>query len=795
MADIDTTNEIKNTAQLNKLLEEKDNLLKQITVKYADISVEQKLQIDDIQKRIDLEMSAQKQRIEQINLLTTETELLKKQIENEKDKNIQKSLLQEQIKKEIELEKLIFKEHVARGDLTEGELENHKEYLKSLDQQLEKEKKSVDLKEKAKVAWSGITSLANQFTGNLTTNLFSLMSWQGVLGNIGNMFKEVVETNEKLVKTTGQVGLMTADMATQMAQFGVGYADMGEAFANLYTEMTSFSNINKETQKDITRNAAVMNNLGVSTSTTAKNYDLLNKSLKFNASELTGINDKIAKSAIGAGIAPAKMATDFNAIMPRLAASGKQSVDIFIQLEKQSKALGIEISSLVGIVGDGFDTFEGAAEKAGRLNAILGGDYLNSVEMLNATEEERVQILRKSFEETGKSFDSLDRFEQKAIASAMGLKDVTEAQKMFGKMSIEGRIALEAEAASQDQLIKAQESAASTAKQLQLIYNELLIAIKPLAEWFKTAVVFMAENSRAFSILFGAIAAYTVLAPVVTFIGSLVTALGSLGSVAKVTAPAIGNGMGQAVGNFGRSAASAIPTILAFGAAIALIGVGIGAAAYGLGYLAESFAKLNKEQIDGVTTAIGGLLGVLGIMAVLIIAAGAAGTVGAVGMLAFGAAVLLVGGGIAVMSIGMAKLVDSISSLNASGMAGNGLTAMKESLIDIIDLISEMPDEVKFTTKLNQLQTLGQTIKTASESAPALSTAKEFVVAAKEYHVAQRDSKDADNDSLVQALKAAVTSQASTTTKSTPSGTPVILRIENGPDLRAYVLGAKAGIL
>jgi hypothetical protein len=36
-------------------------------------------------------------------------------------------------------------------------------------------------------------------------------------------------------------------------------------------------------------------------------------------------------------------------------------------LQKQSKALGMEVSQLTGIVGASFDTFEGAADKAGNV--------------------------------------------------------------------------------------------------------------------------------------------------------------------------------------------------------------------------------------------------------------------------------------------------------------------------------------------------------------------------------------------------------------------------------------------
>ena len=78
-----------------------------------------------------------------------------------------------------------------------------------------------------------------------------------------------------------------------------------------------------------------------------------------------------------------------------------------------------------------FDTFEGAAQSAGKLNAILGGGVVNSMDLLNATEEERVRLLIQSMALSGKNYESLNRFEKQAIASAAGIQDMTEANKLF----------------------------------------------------------------------------------------------------------------------------------------------------------------------------------------------------------------------------------------------------------------------------------------------------------------------------------------------------------------------------
>ena len=272
------------------------------------------------------------------------------------------------------------------------------------------------------------------------------------------MFKEMVESNEALAKATGKVDLMTAEMATGMGEFGVGYKEMSAAVGSLYNNMSQFSNLSKDVQKDLAQNAAKMEQLGLSTEAYSKQSEILTKSLKFSGKEVNGISDLLASSAQGLGISVAKMSKDFVALSGSLSVYGKGSLKIFNDLEKQSKALGIEVQRLVSIVGEGFDTFEGAADKAGKLNAILGGTYLNSVEMLNATESERIDILKEAFRQSGKNWESLDRFEKKAIAASLGIKDMNEANQMFGHLSREDEKALKAQAVAQEELEKAQKN-------------------------------------------------------------------------------------------------------------------------------------------------------------------------------------------------------------------------------------------------------------------------------------------------------------------------------------------------
>jgi hypothetical protein len=141
------------------------------------------------------------------------------------------------------------------------------------------------------------------------------------------------------------------------------------------------------------------------------------------------LQEELVKTARGIGIAPSQMVQGFAQAAPRLSAHGANMEKVFKGLALQSKNTGASIDQLLGIA-EGFDTFEEAARKTSQLNAMFG-TQLNSVELLNATEEERIQILQSSLQATGKSIDTLGRFELKSLAQIIGV-DVATVRKTFG---------------------------------------------------------------------------------------------------------------------------------------------------------------------------------------------------------------------------------------------------------------------------------------------------------------------------------------------------------------------------
>ncbi len=101
------------------------------------------------------------------------------------------------------------------------------------------------------------------------------------------------------------------------------------------------------------------------------------------------------------GIPPQELARQLGALAPRMAMFGSTATRELRKLAAQSKSTGIEMQRLIGIAR-GFDTFETAASKVGQLNALLGGPFLNTIQMMMATDTERNEILRRVIVSSGR---------------------------------------------------------------------------------------------------------------------------------------------------------------------------------------------------------------------------------------------------------------------------------------------------------------------------------------------------------------------------------------------------------
>jgi hypothetical protein len=387
-----------------------------------------------------------------------------------KDMELAKSLGIERLEiaeKEIDLrsKELALAQELNKAAYKKGEYD--KEKYKSAKDQYEQTQKQLLLEERKNEAQlegvKGAESAAIRFLGLTKDGGKMFDNWADKADGFGKKMKElltvknlaaagitkVVEATVALAieqdaaavafnKATGQAGAYNAQIAgleRSMFNAGVTSADAGQAFADLFTTVTDFSNMSESTQMDLAKTTALLNELGVSSSESAQSIQFLTKVMGQSTGQAAAQTREIFAFAQELGVSAAGMSADFIKMQPQIAALGDTGVQAFKDLQAQAKATGMSFDSLLSITAK-FDTFAGAAEQVGKLNAIMGGPFLNTLEMVATTDPaERMRKLSEGIGAAGLSFDSMSYYQKKAMTSAAGLNSEMElAMLMSGKL-------------------------------------------------------------------------------------------------------------------------------------------------------------------------------------------------------------------------------------------------------------------------------------------------------------------------------------------------------------------------
>jgi len=207
---------------------------------------------------------------------------------------------------------------------------------------------------------------------------------------------------------------------------GLSAEDAANVMGSLYSSMSGFTRLGPSAQRAVRETTAVLETLGIESASSAQSMEILNRSMGYSGSQAANITQQLFGLAQQLNISTTQMMDDFTRLGPQLVVHGKRAVNVFVQLEASAKQSGIAIDRLLSIASN-FDTFKGAAENVGHLNAVLGGPYLSVMKMVQQTDpSERMKMLAQATRQAGMSFDQMSYYQRKAIAEAAGLQDVNE---------------------------------------------------------------------------------------------------------------------------------------------------------------------------------------------------------------------------------------------------------------------------------------------------------------------------------------------------------------------------------
>lgn len=549
---------------------------------------------------------------------------------------------------DLELQKLALEERIKLLEPTQEELDSHREITKEiqkrreerkeLKQQLEGINSELDVGRKAAQKsdkfWGSIAGhigmgrtalddlsdgarrLAEEMKDSDTSAREFAESFKRsfkVSRLLGNVLMTMVSATAKLAleadnaasgfaAATGmgnQFRDVIIDAGQAQRDLGVGLKQSAEATQALVTGTSNFVNMSKSAQKEMVQQTAALARLGVDLGTASEMIQFFNLNLGQSQAQAIKTTQRIAMMGLQLGISAGQMSKDFQAALPTLAVYGDRAVDVFEGLATAAKAAGVQMGSLLSITAQ-FDTFAGAAEAAGKLNAILG-TQLSATEMLLQTEDQRLETMIGTIQANGTAFKDMDRFTQKAVAAAAGITDMNEAQKIFGMNMGQyrtHRAEMEATEASQEELKKAVQATIPIQEMLTIAFSQFAVALKPVIEGvrgFLTLVIQGLESVPEWAKeLFGGALALAFMVkmalPLVTIMKGLGVGLAGI-SAAAPPATAAMTGLGAGVSAFGKLVGSGKVAL-----GIAVITAAVIGLAYAYSLYAESKAKIAEQE-------------------------------------------------------------------------------------------------------------------------------------------------------------------------------------------------------
>jgi hypothetical protein len=522
-------------------------------------------ELRDILETINARLGESAEVIERRNkLLQIELDLLKESDEFLKKKNesLDSFIRQEEILLQLNDEELRnAKKAVSDAyELRETEREAYENAVKDLataTQKYEVRKKELEiakqLGDQTKKSIGDITGVSSKWkdtfwgkfaTGDFGTNIKAVTASIKDSVNLANIagslsmkileetakaFKQYDAASSSIAKVAGdneRLQKVLQNTSRGATAYGISFAEAGKAIEGLYTELNTFSTLSQTAQQQLTVSTAKLEKLGISSQQSAKQIATLTQIMGMTEVQAAKTSEQLAGFALSIGRSPTQVASDFAAASDKLGAYGDKMIDVFKNLETQSKGTGVALNDILSLT-EKFETFEGAATAAGKLNAALGGGFVNAMELLEASAEDPskvIDLLRTRLNDAELAFDQLSINEKKLIANAAGFKSVEQASRILSMTNAEAERAAKADAerAAQQELVNdAIQRSIPIQQKLELIMANLAITVGPFVEALSDIISYIAKfvdsSAGKFVIWIGAIALAFTAGPLVAF--------------------------------------------------------------------------------------------------------------------------------------------------------------------------------------------------------------------------------------------------------------------------------------
>jgi hypothetical protein len=487
---------------------------------------------------------------------------------------------------------------------------------------------------------------------------------------------------------TGAAGKFDAQIQRterSMVRFGIGAEDAANATKSLITDFKAYTELSQGSADQARALAASLAEIGVESDTTANLLNVYTKALGLGFDEADGRIRQAVSAAEAMDIPLNKFMSDMNTFIPQLSMFGSRTDEVFKDMQAVVKSTGVEMDKLMSLF-EQYDTFEGAATAAGKLNSVLGGLYINTLDLVHAEPAEKFRLMKEALDASGKSFDAMGRRERMAIATAAGISDMAVASQIFGD-SLGGyeEYARKAEAAAktQEDLAKAAADVQPFLAKLAQLVSNLAVVFTPVLQVLKWIVDILMKITSALKWFFGLLAEAS---PVIAgFTGTIMALGGAFLFLKAATMTSTGwmrllatailliasyileplfspplylavYMLAAGIIAFGRAGDTSSASLSRLGVALVKVGIAVSMMVGSIALLAMAMGELTDGQIVG-------LIAVLGLLSAAIVAMAISGAAASPGLLAMGAGLAAVAGPLFLILGGVALVIAAVALL------------------------------------------------------------------------------------------------------------------------------------
>jgi hypothetical protein len=627
---------------------------------------------------------------------------------------------------------------------------------------------------------------------------------------LGSTIKEVGERTHQLAKaqdealsslaktTLGAKDYNSLLIETERRNytFGISTEEVTQAVSDLSVRFRGFRDLTEENRARLTDFTAQMTRVGVSTSTTALIFQTLEKGLGMTYEASEKATREILATGKALNLGGQQIMSMFEQMAPRLAAFGKDAPRVFKELAVVMSNTGIEMSRLLSL-SEKFDTFEGAAASVGKLNSILGGGFLDTMQMVQTTNPaERFELIKGAIDRSGKSFESMGYYMKKSLADAAGFSDVNDFAQMMTANLNKNTAAAREKALTDKQMADVMQSVQTIGEKVTALWKSMAINLSVVLGPIRSVLDGLLGITKAMGgwsallipvvTVFGATLIWltkTAISGLVSKSIDAVKGVTGLGGAAKKMAEEVGTGAAPITR---ASSAAKSASLSMFGLAVAAVGVGFGfyLAGKGIAEIARAMDGMSAGAMIA-TTVIVGMVAAIMIVSTTATASALGLGILAVTFAAIGASFWLIGKGISMIrgesvestraTADLTSALNSISSSKASDVA--------RAVKDISKSVADIPDGKTFAIT-TMMQSAG------SVTAETAANVERLVASAVRYKTVQEESRTQVVTQFTKMLETAVSAPAGASSEGSGNQT-VVLKVDG--DILGKLIGKVVG--